>query len=721
MKHKNTIKIIALLLSVLFLVPILAECGSGNDPSDSTGTAGTDTSVSDGNRFTPTFDDADSYTEMNKTLRTLIMSQIEGDSLLFSFRLDGAASDSIPHEKNVSFGEENGNETVKAVYRLKDGLEFTLYVTFFADSPSADWVVRVKNTSSVRSGIISELYGTDTKLPLAGKRTLNTTTGTALLGENDVKDFSPLSFDMSDGCSETFSPTAAKSSDRAWPYFDLIGDGCGYIFAIGWTGSWLADFSGTAEGVAIKSGMKKLSAYLEPGEEIRTPSCSLTYFDGSAEKGHNIFRRLILKHYSPTDEKKQVLTLPVSVTTLTYRDDVIISDIEKWQGKLDIDLIWMDAGWYGKFDVDDSGNVIGDLPWGVNLGNWYTINPGLFPSGSMNKLTGYVHSIGKKFILWFEPERAWANSQMINEHRDWYYRLSYNNGSEYILNLGNEKARDWMLDYLTDFLKENGIDYYRQDFNCHELERIFEKEDAEGRVGISEIRHIEGLYYVFDGLRERFPGILIDNCASGGKRMDIEMLKRSVVLHRTDYVCLDYGSHWDMEGVQTQTQDLSYWLPLYGTSVGQPVRLFEDSYLTRSLIAPGVGLGAPVGYAGNNVRARRLISELSDYRAYCTGDYYSLVYAPYDKTSRLAYMFWREDLGEGIVMVYIRPDNTDTDPLHFNLKGLAPDGVYTVTPSEKQALTGRKESYTGKELTENGISVKAEPGSAVILKIKKVG
>lgn len=89
MKHKNTIKIIALLLSVLFLVPILAECGSGNDPSDSTGTADTDTSVSDGNRFTPTFNDADSYTEMKKTLRTLIMSQIEGDSLLFSFRLDG--------------------------------------------------------------------------------------------------------------------------------------------------------------------------------------------------------------------------------------------------------------------------------------------------------------------------------------------------------------------------------------------------------------------------------------------------------------------------------------------------------------------------------------------------------------------------------------------------------------------------------------------------------
>ena len=72
-------------------------------------------------------------------------------------------------------------------------------------------------------------------------------------------------------------------------------------------------------------------------------------------------------------------------------------------------------------------------------------------------------------------------------------------------------------------------------------------------------------------------------------------------------------------------------------------------------------------------------------------------------------------------MVYIRSDNTGTDSLHFNLKGLAPEGVYIVTPSEKQALTGRKESYTGKELTENGISVKAEPGSAVILKIKKVG
>ena len=69
-----------------------------------------------------------------------------------------------------------------------------------------------------------------------------------------------------------------------------------------------------------------------------------------------------------------------------------------------------------------------------------------------------------------------------------------------------------------------------------------------------------------------------------------------------------------MEGCQYQTQSLSYWLPLYGTSVGWDVRLFEDPYLTRSLMAAGASLGVPIGYAADDLLAKRLIDELCECR-----------------------------------------------------------------------------------------------------------
>ena len=50
------------------------------------------------------------------------------------------------------------------------------------------------------------------------------------------------------------------------------------------------------------------------------------------------------------------------------------------------------------------------------------------------------------------------------------------------------------------------------------------KNDEPGRAGIREIRHIEGLYAFWDYLLERFPNLLIDNCASGGRRIRLSTL-----------------------------------------------------------------------------------------------------------------------------------------------------------------------------------------------------
>ena len=66
---------------------------------------------------------------------------------------------------------------------------------------------------------------------------------------------------------------------------------------------------------------------------------------------------------------------------------------------------------------------------------------------------------------------------------------------------------------------------------------------------MTEIRYVEGLYAMWDELRAKFPNMYLDDCASGGRRIDLEMVMRSVVQTRSDAACAPGRSDWD----QSQT------------------------------------------------------------------------------------------------------------------------------------------------------------------------
>jgi alpha-galactosidase len=72
---------------------------------------------------------------------------------------------------------------------------------------------------------------------------------------------------------------------------------------------------------------------------------------------------------------------------------------------------------------------------------------------------------------------------------------------------------------------------------------------------MTEIGPCRGLYKIWDDLLARHPGLHIDNCASGGPRIDIEMMSRSFVVWRTDHGFLDTLVE------QAQTQALAPWVP----------------------------------------------------------------------------------------------------------------------------------------------------------------
>ena len=100
-------------------------------------------------------------------------------------------------------------------------------------------------------------------------------------------------------------------------------------------------------------------------------------------------------------------------------------------------------------------------------------------------------------------------------------------------NLGNPDARRWLTDHVDKLLTEQGIDLYRQDFNMDPL-GYWRGARRPGPAGHHRNPHVEGYLAYWDELLRRHPGMLIDTCASGGRRNDLETMRRAVPLWRSD-------------------------------------------------------------------------------------------------------------------------------------------------------------------------------------------
>ena len=84
---------------------------------------------------------------------------------------------------------------------------------------------------------------------------------------------------------------------------------------------------------------------------------------------------------------------------------------------------------------------------------------------------------------------------------------------------------------------------------------MWRAEDPPDRQGISEIRYIEGLYQFWSELARRYPGLHIDGCASGGRRMDFEALRHHHGETHTDWL---WG---DPTAMQSIMHGGNQWLP----------------------------------------------------------------------------------------------------------------------------------------------------------------
>jgi len=615
-----------------------------------------------------------------------------------SFVFDGRRFDAT----NLKFEQDEQG----AIWNDPSGLQARAVLRTFKDSPAVDWVVEFTNTSQSELPLLEQVRALDLHWPCAPDAvpTLHGNKGSVCA----MDDFLPFSHVVEAGeTALAFAPAGGRSSDGAFPFFNLEGAGEGLVFVLGWSGQWNAGFAREDNGVHIQAGMETLSVKLQPGESIRTPRVLLLPWSGDdVSVGDNLLRRLLLAEYCPRDAKGEIGLPPVAHMTMSQFHATGITseanELDALQKAYDLgcEAFWVDACWYGQ-----------NGKWYENVGDW-RIRPEAFPNG-LKPIGDAARERGMKFVLWFEPERVVRETPIETEHPEW---LLYSDGDGYnrLFNLGLPAAREYMTDLISKIIGDSGVTIYRQDFNFSPLP-FWQQADEHGREGMTEMRHIEGLYAMWDELQRRHPGLLIDNCASGGRRLDLETTMRSFPLWRSDFSDTGGPAHGAglQVGDQSQTAGLSRRLPLHAASAWT-----FSPYTFRSSMSSGVCLYC--GIQGEDFPAREAktaIAELKRLRPHFLGDFYDLAPLTLESSDWCAYQFYREDLNGGFAL-FLRRHESEIEQMDMALRAVDPQARYRVTlsPTFEQ---GESRETTGEELQNLQIQI-AEKASSLLLEYAKI-
>ena len=641
----------------------------------------------------------------------------EPAKLPFSFTLAGKSSDELLRDwKRTDATREldaQRRERTRTWTDKTSGLQVRCVATEYADFPVVEWTVWLKNAGDKDSPLLENIQGLDARFErnAQGEFVLHGVRGDSCVAES----FRPYALTLGPNAVKRCSPPVAgekvsgKSSDGpdGWPYFNLQKPGGGVILAVGWPGQWEATFTRDHErGLRVKAGQQLTHLVLKPGEEIRTPSITLLFWQGDdVVRAQNLWRSWYLAHVLPRiggEPQPPVLNVPID------------GSLDSWpnvQAFLDAgikpDICWRDAGggnpWYPITDgpFTEPKNKV----W-LNTGTW-EIDKTKYPQG-FRPFSDKVRADGMQFLLWFEPERVGnPNSWLGKNHPEW---LMPGNSAGDVLNLGDPAALKWLIEHIDGMVKSEGLDWYREDMNGGNYGTAWRKHDAADRQGITENLYVQGHLAFWDELRRRNPHLRIDSCASGGRRNDLETMRRAVPLLRSDWtVANNNDKPLHREGIQAQTYGLSSWLPWNGAGV--PFR--HDSYSVRSVYLPRFGMNQGAGWSRSEERraaVQRGYREARRVAPLMLGDYYPLTPYSLDTTSWIAWQFHRTDSNEGVVQAFRRPEST-SETLTVKLRGLDPKQRYVV-----ENLDGGKEVRTGAELMRGfDISLREKPAAAVLV------
>lgn len=578
-------------------------------------------------------------------------------------------------------------------------LEFVYSAIHYEANACIEIRLDIVNRGKADSPLLENIHPLDLVVPVAKDRCI---LHRALGESNSDRSFMPVTETLPDNMDEprVIAPVGGRSSDTEMPFFNLQSANGGLIAAIGWAGQWVMHFQRkTPETVHIACGQQDSRVRLAPGEQLRTPRVLLQFWNGGDPiRGNNLFRQWMIAHDLPRRDGQLVLS-PICGTVSKVEPDGSYEPahirIMEPLAKRGFEVFWSDMDpqqWY----------PIG-FPKGT--GTWEP-DPVKYPRG-LKPIGDAAHTAGIEYLLWFEPERVVRGTRVDQLHPEWVTYPKDKPKADGLFRLDIPEARAWLTDYIDVQVSAARLGWIRWDFNMCPL-NYWRQNDGPDRKGMTEMRHVEGLYAMWEELMRRHPGLVVDICASGGRRLDFETLRYGIPLWHSDRQC--FGPNADAD--QLQNGGLFRWLPLHGCgNFG-----LEPSYLFRSGMTPGNLLVDPRVFElldGTNAQGeeaiRRTIAVYKKVRPCMLGDFYPLFPHDISPNAWYGYQFQQAGTGTGCAIVFRRAQCANSRAT-LALQGLDGHARYEVTAEDDTATR----QVSGRQLGAFAIDIPEAPGSAIL-------
>ena len=389
-----------------------------------------------------------------------------------------------------------------------DVLRITIKLTHYFTHGATEWTVWFENISDKNSGILENLQ---TKVEFVGKKPVLK----GILGDH-VNKYRPYEKDLTKE-NVDFISDKGRATHEFFPYFNLEYGDSGCFLAIGWAGTWKANFSYLQDKTVYSaSSVVDLSTYLKPNEKIRTALFSFLPYNVRDEVyATNLWRNWYIEQNMPKFDATGKDIKPFSAccfdsNTGRKRTDGSLSETYyTWKPTfekllsigLKIDFRWVDAGWYQRPDLGTTDGACFESDWWPTVGTW-VFDPIKWPKGTFRQSTDFARQKGVKTLLWFEPDRV---NDIDNLVKNFGYKKEWAIPAENVIDIfndfGNKDCFNWVLGQIRKTLTENKVELYREDFNV-DIPKLNwdygDKLQCENRKGFTECNHISNHYKLWD-------------------------------------------------------------------------------------------------------------------------------------------------------------------------------------------------------------------------------
>jgi len=597
---------------------------------------------------------------------------------------------------------DNADATAVLQTRTSPDGKFAIEQTLirYKKYPFVEWKTRVKNPSDEISDLVENIEVFAFRMPNKHEplRSRNGVRVRYLKGaDTSIYEFIEDTYYLENWESykkfELINENGLGSANHM-PYFAMdFSETWGLNVAIGWAGNWKASFDYEETRFIFGAGLPKSKFRLDPKEETSLPSILVMYRkDMKIEPAMNVWRKFILENKTPRENGKPLIT-PIQTSmggnaTAEYMADAVNRIIRE---KLPIEMVGIDAGWYGGYHKPKAPGMFGD--WGINTGNW-DVNTYRHPNG-LKPFSDLVRSGGMKFSLWIEIERI---ERLTPQYEKYSNLILKQHPAKGLLYLGTDEGWKYAFDTLCDIIEKNGVDVWRLDMNLGlNLRKNLEWLDNSrpDRIGLSCAKHTTGLYKLWDELKKKYPNIQFDVCSAGGKRLDYETLSRAFAIWRSDAQC-----HRDDEvgeSSQIQTYYLQSWLPSHSGGNGSQI---DDEYKYVSSISSGVMTGLGTLSSDKNVPyVRKYFTLAKRVREYIVHNFYRLTERPEKLDNWCAWQAHDPAKDEGYFIAFRRKLAEDK-AIHVRLREIDPKAKYSI-----EDKNGAVKTVLGEELEEFRIAL----------------